>query len=288
MSDAGNHRRFCWQQVDAHQPLFRVSHVFAPPELADRLLALYAFFSAIESVTSTVSDEAVALRKLDWWREETNRMGGQTSAHPIVAELQRSGAAGRMPMPLVEEMLLNAVARLDAPAPASVDELGALCEANGRAQVGIELAVCEAGEGIPVSMAGVPFLVGRALLLREAVYRGSFWWIPLDLLARHGLNRSQLLSADHQDSAARLMADILQSDALKPQDSSAVIEDISVNESQYKHEYKHIYVQNALNKKFFKNLKKTSPVSYGKRLAGSRVSDAFSAWRAARRFSLSK
>jgi phytoene/squalene synthetase len=288
VSDSGNHRRFCWQQVDVHQPLFRISHVFAPAELADRLLALYAFFSAIESVTSTVSDDAVALRKLDWWREETNRMGSQTSAHPIVAELQRSGAAECIPMSLVEDLLLNAVSRLDSPASASVDELEVLCEANGRAQVGLELAVCEAGEGIPVSMARFPFQVGRALLLRDAVYHGNFWWVPLDLLARHGLNRSQILSADHQDSAARLMADILQPDTLKPQDSGAIVEDISVIKIQAKHKYKHLYVQDALNRNFVKNLKKTSPVSYGKRLAGSSMSGAFSAWRAARRFSLSK
>jgi len=288
VSDASNHRQFCWQQVDAQQPLFRVSHVFAPPELADRLLALHAFFSAIESVTSTVSDEAVALRKLDWWRHEMNRMGEQASAHPVVAELQRSGAAGRMPMPLIEDLLINAVARLDAPAPASVGELGALCAANGRAQVQIELAVCEAGEGIPESMAGFPLQVGRALLLRDAVYRGNFWWVPLDLLARHGLSRSQVLSADHQDSAARLMAEILQPDAFKPQDSSGFFKDISVSKNQYKQNYKHLYVQDALNRKLFKYLKKTSPVSYGKRLMGSRMSDAFYAWRAARRFSLSK
>jgi phytoene/squalene synthetase len=287
VSDASNHRQFCWQQVDAHQPLFRVSHVFAPPELADRLLALHAFFSAIESVTSTVSDEAVALRKLDWWREEMSRISKQASAHPVVAELQRSGAAGFMPMPLVEDLLINAVARLDAPAPASAGELRALCEANGRAQVQIELAVCEAGEGIPESMAGFPLQAGRALLLRDAVYRGNFWWVPLDLLARHGLNRSQVLSPDHQESAARLMADILQPDAFEPQNLSG-IKDISVSKDQYKQNYKHLYVQNALNKNFFKYLKKTSPVFYGKRLAGSRMSDAFSAWRAARRFSLSK
>ena len=288
MSDASNHRQFCWQQVDAHQPLFRVSHVFAPPELADRLLALYAFFSAIESVTSTTSDEAVALRKLDWWREETHRMGRQASAHPIVAELQRSGAAGRMPMPLVEDLLLTAASRLDAPAPASADELEALCEANGRAQVQIELAVCEAGQGIPESMAGFPLQVGRGLLLRDAVYRGNFWWVPLDLLARHGLNRSQMLSADHQQSAVRLMAEILERDAFKSQDSSGFLKDISVIKNEYKHGYKHLYVQDTLSRKFFRNLKRTSPVLYRKRLAGSRMSDAFSAWRAARRFSLSK
>ena len=284
MSDAGNHRRFCWQQVDAHQPLFRVSHVFAPSELADRLLALYAFFSAIESVTSTVSDEAVALRKLDWWREETNRMGRQTSAHPIVAELQRSGAAARMPTPLVEDLLLNAVSRLDARAPVSVAELGTLCEANGRAQVQIESAVCGAGEGIPLSMAGFPFQVGRTLLLRDAVYRGNFWWVPLDLLARHGLDRSQLLSAEHQDTAVLLMADILEMDTSKPHDSGRFLEDISDN----KQKYKHLFVQDTLNRKFLKNLNGTSPVFYGKRLAGSRVSDVFSAWRTARRFSLPK
>jgi phytoene/squalene synthetase len=284
VSDSSHHRRFCWQQVDAHQPLFRVSHVFAPPELADRLLALYAFFSAIESVTSTVSDEAVALRKLDWWREESNRMGRQTSAHPIVAELQRSGAAARMPMPLVEELLLTAVSRLDTPAPGSAEELVALCEANGRAQVQIELAVCEAGEGIPASMAEFPFHSGRTLLFRDAVYRGNFWWVPLDLLARHGLSRPQILSAEHQDTAARLMADTLELDASTPRGSAELLKDISDN----KQKYKHLFVQNTLNKKFFKNLKKTSPVAYGKRLAGSGMSDVFSAWRTARRFSLSK
>lgn len=284
MSNQANHRQFCWQQVDAQQPLFRISRVYAPPEFADRLLALYAFFSAIEGVTATVSDEAVALRKLDWWRNELARMNLHQSAHPIVAELQRSGAAELVPAPLVEELLLVAIKRLDAPAPGSLEEFEALCVANGRAQVRLEMAVCGAGEGVPEAVAEPAVQVGAALLLREAVLRGRFWWVSLELLARHGLSRSQLLSPEHQDSAVRLMEDVFKMEAFESDGSGSFFEDIS-NKNQI---YKHLFVQNTLIRKIFKKLKKTSPVKYGERLSASRVSDAFSAWRAARRFSLSK
>ena len=284
MNEASNHRLFCWQQVDAHQPLFRVSRIYAPPQFADRLLALYAYFASIEAVTATVSDEAVALRKLDWWREESNRMGRQQSAHPVVAELQRCGAAELMPESLTGELILGAVARIDAPAPGSTADLEALCESSGRAQVLLEMAVCGAGEVAQDSVAGFAPQAGAALLLREAVSRGNFWWVPLDLLARHGLGRAQLLDAADQDSALRLMNDVLGLDAFDTHEPAGLYEDISNKKQQYKH----LFVQNALIRKTFKDLNGASPVSLGKRLGRVGIGDAFSAWRAARRFSLSK
>lgn len=284
MNEASNHRQFCWQQIDAIQPLFRISHVFAPPELSERLFALYAFFSAIESVTTAAGDEAVALRKLDWWQQEMARIDRQRSAHPIVAELQGSGAAERIPRRVTEELLLNAASRLDATAPGSISEFEALCDAHGRAQVQIEMAVCGAGEGGSQSLGGLPARVGFALLLRDAAIRGNFWWVPLDLLARHGLDRTQLLSDKHQGPAAALAKEVYASDALGLKEAEKFFKDISYD----KQSYMHLYLYDILLRKRLTNLKKVSPVNYGERLARTRFADTFTAWRAARRISLSR
>ena len=66
----GNDRHFCWEQVGKSNRVFRISQVFAPRHCAEKLLPLYALFSAVEQICSSISDEDVARSKLNWWRIE--------------------------------------------------------------------------------------------------------------------------------------------------------------------------------------------------------------------------
>ena len=91
-----NERRFCWEQVLRTNRLFRISRVFAPASHSDRLLPLYALFGAVEELCSEHSDEDIARRKLDWWRNETQRMHVRGSDHPILRDSASSYKCSRL------------------------------------------------------------------------------------------------------------------------------------------------------------------------------------------------
>ena len=87
-----NDRQFCWEQVVKTNRVFRISQVFAPRHCAEKLLPLYALFSAIEQICSSASDEDVARSKLNWWRQECLQTEAAKSRHPVMKELSRTGA----------------------------------------------------------------------------------------------------------------------------------------------------------------------------------------------------
>ena len=127
-----NEVRFCWEQVLRTNRLFRISTVFAPADRARQLLPLHALFGAVEEISSKHSDEDLARRKLDWWRQECARLENQGSEHPILRELLDSGAYQAMRKDSLAQLFDDAESRLDPRPPPDVDGLKSLCSISGR------------------------------------------------------------------------------------------------------------------------------------------------------------
>ncbi len=287
MSKAHNDKLFCREQVLRTDPAFRMSHLFAEKAFQDRLLALYAFFSVIEQVCGSMSDESVAERTLAWWRMEMQAGADSPSGHPVVMELRRSGAADKMPSKLLKNMLDEAAYRIDAHAPAGESEFEQLCLRTGLPLVELELAVCGAVETDPALLGGLAARRGLMQLLRESLAQKAgrgFWWLPLDLLARHGLARADMLTGEAADPAKLLMADVLAVESfLKP---ASVVEKTDI--SNKKQGYRHLFVYDVLNKRKFKYMNSSSPYKYPEELWKLGIGDLLACWTTARRFSLSK
>lgn len=287
MREESNDRLFCREQALRTDPVFRMSHLFAGKAAQDRLLPLYAFFSAIEQVCSSVSDEEVAARTLAWWHGEMQAGVDSVSDHPVVTELRRSGAAAYMPPGLVKKLLDDAGHRIDASAPASGAELERLCLRTGQTLLELELAACGADEGDHAPLRRIAMRRGLMQLIRESLGQtdgSGFWWVPLDLLARYGLARADLLSVQQAESAKLLMSNVLGMKCFEKQTSKAEITDISnINQK-----HRHIFVYDALSMKKLNHMKSSSPVNYPEDLAKPRIGDLLLCWRTARRFSLSK
>lgn len=278
----GNDRLFCREQVIRTNHLFRVSHIFADKPVADRLVPLHAFFSAIEEVCTSVSDESVAARKLEWWREEMRDCAHSASNHPVVAELRRTGAAAEMPVELVTRILDAAALRIDSGAPGSEEELKALCRITGLPQVELEMAVCGATpeEGPLISQLAVRR--GLLQLIREGLGhpgQEGFWWIPLKLMARHGLSRMDMYSEKRGENARLLMSDIFALDETEETSSTATIADISI-QKQY---ITHLFVLDVMVGRKLGKMNFISPVCYREELARLRIGDIFSCWKTARK-----
>ena len=287
MSEAYNDKLFCREQVLRTDPAFRMTHLFADKAFQDRLLALYAFFSVIEQVCGSMSDDTVAERTLAWWRMEMQAGAASPSSHPVVMELRRSGAADKMPSRLLKNLLDETGYRIDAHAPADASEFEQLCLRTGLPLVELELAVCGAVETDPALLGGLVARRGLMQLLRESLAQNAgrgFWWLPLGLLARHGLARVDMLTGEAADSAKLLMADILAVES--SWEPASVVEKTDI--SNKKQGYRHLFVYDVLNGRKLKNMNSSSPDKYHEELTKLGMGDLLACWKTARRFSLSK
>jgi len=285
MDRDGNVERFCWEQVLRTNPLFRISHLFAPREASPRLLALYALFASIEQLNSGISEESVARTKLEWWKAELLARDIAESNHPIVRHLHETGAAKKLPDPAVRLLLESAGSRIDALAPADEDELRSLCQSIYRPQVFLEAAL-EEGD-VTLDNLNPAMLVngGMVQLLRENSRRkeNAFWWIPLNLLARFKVTRNQLESMQDSAEAQALFNQLFEwvgrggtQDA-----TTALLDPLSghVNWAGLVH----LQLMMALQSRQLGRLQAMSPARYNDELRRWRTGDLLTAWKSARR-----
>jgi len=76
-----------------------LSSLFAPDEKRPHLLALYAFNAEILRVRDTVSEPALGLIRLQWWRDtlESIHAGSGAQGHPVAEALALAIAEGGLP-----------------------------------------------------------------------------------------------------------------------------------------------------------------------------------------------
>ncbi|MBT8059568.1 MAG: squalene/phytoene synthase family protein [Gammaproteobacteria bacterium] len=263
-------RPFCEEQVAAGNRLFRISRLFAEPGSEPWLLPLYALFSTLEQACGRVSDESVAARKLLWWREELTDRGIGSSSHPILRSLRASGAGKRLPPASLEALVDAAMTRLDPPPPSDLDALERWCRSIGRPMVELELAAGGQDPQLAARWPGSSARSGLAQLLRE----GGYGWLPMDLLARHGLRRAEAAAPEAARRAAGLFREIAGAASGWPDGEGR----------DGAGSARHLEVVNALYGRKFKRLARQRSPDMSTELNRPRLPDLAVAWGAARRF----
>lgn len=280
-----NEQLLCWEQVAKTNRLFRVSYAFAPSEHAPKLLPLYALFSVVEEACSRYSDEYVARSKLAWWRQECLGRDPGKNSHPIIKELSRNARLGPREQRCMARLLEDAEDRLDAVAPATLDELWRRCTSVSQPQLELELSLCGVEEaGCAGKEDGLGVRSGLIQLLRESL-RGpeasSYWWLPLELLARHGVSRAEVQGSPGSDSVRALFADILGwGDAFGAQ-PRPVGEDTNGRFDSVCH----LLVLGGLQSRLLRRLKTGSPEQYPAEVDRTTLGDLYRAWKTARQLS---
>jgi len=278
-----NERHFCWEQVLQSNRLFRITHVFAPVEQVSKLLPVYALFAAVEALCAEHSDEEIARRKLDWWRSEFAQVDAQGSDHPIVRELIRTEALHMLPRASLTRLFDNAEARLDPVAPADLDELLECCRRIMQPQFELELSLSAQSESSAHYVNTIGPTGGIAQLIRETAgrrSRGAFWWLPLGLMARHGIDRSDLEEGDWSEGAIRLFSELIGEfcgrglDQAEPQGPAEGAASAS----------RHLYIIGKLRVHALRRLQPGQPQRMAAELNRVGVPQLYRAWRAARQF----
>lgn len=283
MTQPTNDRLFCQEQAARSNRLFLVSQVYADAGSRQALVSLYALFSVIEQVCSGSREENVGLTRLGWWQHELRSGPGSSSSHPVVKELRRTGVAERISSTHTDQLLLSAHSRLEAPLITDMADLRQLCLDTGRPPIDMEFALFgqETNES---HKEGLAWRSGLAQLIRESsagAGPGGWWWIPLNLLARHGLTRADVDDPAARERAKALFLEILDFDGWDRPDSGGLLDDISGEIG----ELRHAFVLDALYTRKFRVFKNAGPAGLGTSLLQTGPTDVFSAWRAARAFS---
>ncbi|MFS8038055.1 phytoene/squalene synthase family protein [Xanthobacter sp. AM11] len=190
---------YCADQVRAQDKDRFLAALFAPQELRRHLLALYAYNLDVARVREVVREALPGEVRLAWWREVIEGEGrGEVEGHPVAAALLDTVARFALPR---ASLLALADARIfdlyDDPMPTVADlegyagetacallQLSALVLAPDRAAAAGDLS---GHGGVAIAMTGLM----RAFPIHAA--RGQCY-LPLDLLARHGIGREAAVS----------------------------------------------------------------------------------------------
>jgi phytoene/squalene synthetase len=278
-----NERRFCWEQVLRTNPAFRVSHVFAPSDQAGQLLPLYALFAAVEEVSAECTDDDVARRKLQWWRSECARLQAGEGDHPISRELRRTGAHRKLRRKSLEQLLDDAEQRLDAAAPSDTRELRMACLALSRPQFELELSLSGEAESADAVVNELGATSGLAQLLRESARRqspGRYWWLPLSLLARHGVGRATIDERPNAEPVAALFAELFAGyrEWGEPPVSGGL------DYRQLRQAARHLFVVGQLQRDAVARIGAMSPRDFLPAMNRAGLPQVYQAWKAARSF----
>ena len=172
--------------VRRHDPDRFLTALFAPPERRGALLALYAFNHELARAREATSEPALALIRLQWWREVVE---GARRRHEVATPLGAALDSGALHAP----DLLSMIAAREAEAEPSVPTrmawegylrgaAGGLAVAAGRA-LGAEAALLPRFSDLGTAYGVAGLLRSVALLARY-----GRCLLPEDMLAAHGLS----------------------------------------------------------------------------------------------------
>jgi phytoene synthase len=274
-----NDQLFCWEHVSRSGSVFRMSRAFAPGQQVQKLLPVYALFAVIEDVCSSISDEDVARSKIAWWRIECVQKNPAESHHPVLKEMKRTGALQMLSAELFNRLFDSAEYRLDAGAPADLGALKKVCIEIMRPQLEIELAACGIGQGALHFEPGMLAGSGQLQLIRESSgpkHRSGFWWVPLNLLARHGVSRGDIENRSESSGAGALFNELFEANGIGQSGA------IPASEAAAYQPARHIFAINALYSRQLKRLQNRRPGQYQEELQKLKLTDLFAAWQSAR------
>ncbi|WP_018949367.1 presqualene diphosphate synthase HpnD [Thioalkalivibrio sp. ALMg11] len=84
---------YCEEKAAQSGSSFYYAFRFLEPDRRRAITALYAFCREVDDIVDEVSEESIARTKLDWWRQEVERLFTGEPRHPITQALQPHIAA---------------------------------------------------------------------------------------------------------------------------------------------------------------------------------------------------
>ncbi|MFG1344666.1 phytoene/squalene synthase family protein [Xanthobacter autotrophicus DSM 431] len=203
---------YCAEQVRAQDRDRFLAALFAPEDKRRHLLALYAFNLDVARVREVVREALPGEVRLAWWREVIEGQGrGEVEGHPIAAALLDTVERFALPR---QTLLALTDARIfdlyDDPMPSVTDLEGYAGEtASALLQLSaLVLSPAVAAEAGNLSGHGGVAIAMTGLMRAFPIHAGrGQCYLPLDLLARHGIGREEAVSGTMTSALRAALAD---------------------------------------------------------------------------------
>ena len=168
-----------WRSRHQHWSLMEV---FLPSTQRHQSPALFSWYEVIESATFEIRDDAVAVAKLRWWRDELALAVEGRARHPLIQAWSVGIASSVESWRSVVDAALHL--RVTAPRPANVSESWEAIAPIAEAQARLEHQLW--GGTVNGTWRRVDLLLSR--LRRHACSHAERSLLPLDLCARYALS----------------------------------------------------------------------------------------------------
>ncbi len=191
--------------VRAADPDRHLSVLYAPEEMRDALLALYAFDAEVASIRDRIREAMPGELRLQWWRDAL--AAGVPTGHPVADALLEAVQAHRLPAQTLENYLEARTFDLyDDPMP-SVSDLEGYCGETGSALIQLAAMVLDREAAASATEAAghagcARAIVGLLRLLPWHLAQGRCY-LPRDMLAAAGTSPEALVAGEAGEAAVR-------------------------------------------------------------------------------------
>jgi phytoene synthase len=177
----------------AQLPEFALALRFAPAAERPLLGALHCLFEEIADATYRIPQRDVATRKLHWWAEELDRLSTAQVRHPLTEVLQHHAALRALPSMRWATLLQAALTQTDQAPAATLEALLATYRRFSEPMAEIAARVQPLLDPDANAQAlAVSRIFRDCRQLPQTLAMGRLP-LPLDVLARHRLSRSDLV-----------------------------------------------------------------------------------------------
>jgi phytoene synthase len=100
-----NPEQYCQDKCAASGTNFYYSFLFLPAERRRAIMALYAFCCEVKEVVGVCNDISIASTKLNWWRQEIDRVASGKPSHPVGLALKAASEQFDLPKEQLIEII---------------------------------------------------------------------------------------------------------------------------------------------------------------------------------------
>jgi phytoene synthase len=187
--------------------------LFAAADKRPHLYALYAFSHEIARVRDSVREAMVGEIRLQWWRDALQgEARGDVRSNPVAAALDETIVKFRLPRQALVDLIDARVFDLYDDAMPTVNDLEGYCGETSSSLMRLASLILadggEAGSPDAAGHAGVAYAITGLLRAFPWHARQGQLYLPLDLLAKHGVVREDVVSGRGGPGLVGAMADL--------------------------------------------------------------------------------
>jgi 15-cis-phytoene synthase len=187
--------------------------LFAPAEHRPALLALYAFNLEIARIREAAHEALAGEIRLQWWSDVLGGAGrGEVAAHPVAAALLETMARYQLPPERLTALIEARRFDLYDEPMGTLADLEAYADGASTSLIALAAQILAGGEEPDIRMlshhAGLAHaFVGLLAAFSIHAGRGQVF-VPLEILARHGATRQQVLGGQATPQLHEALAEL--------------------------------------------------------------------------------